>query len=79
MEPKSELARYAFGYSDKKPGWLFWAIHAAMIAYIVFSAIGAAHATTRAELACMRDGPQSEACEIAAMERQQENERRNRH
>jgi hypothetical protein len=42
MEPKSELARYAFGYSDKKPGWLFWAIHAAMIAYIAFAMIGPA-------------------------------------
>jgi hypothetical protein len=39
MEPKSELARYAFGYSDKKPGWLFWAIHAAMIAYIALAMI----------------------------------------
>lgn len=24
--PKSELARYAFGYSDKKPGVTYWAI-----------------------------------------------------
>ena len=35
-EPKGELARYAFGYSDKKPGWLFWAIHAAMLAFVLW-------------------------------------------
>jgi hypothetical protein len=35
-EPKGELARYAFGYSDKKPGWLFWAIHVGMIAFILW-------------------------------------------
>lgn len=36
-EPKGELARYAFGYSDKKPGWLFWLIHLAMISFIVWA------------------------------------------
>jgi len=35
--PKSVLARYAFGYSDKKPGVWFWLIHAAMVAYIIVS------------------------------------------
>jgi hypothetical protein len=35
-EPKGELARYAFGYSDKKPGATFWIIHGLMIAYIVY-------------------------------------------
>jgi uncharacterized membrane protein len=29
--PKSELARYAFGYSDKKPSVTFWVIQAAMV------------------------------------------------
>lgn len=28
--PKSELARYAFGYSDKKPSVAFWVIQAVM-------------------------------------------------
>ena len=38
-EPKSKLARYAYGYSDEKPGWLFWAIHAAMVAFIIGYAV----------------------------------------
>jgi hypothetical protein len=29
-EPKSDLARYAFGYSDKKPHWSFWLMMASM-------------------------------------------------
>lgn len=37
-EPKSELARYAFGYSDKKPGWGYWLIHLAMLAVIILLA-----------------------------------------
>ena len=39
-EPRSELARYAFGYSDKKPGWLFWLIHLAMVAFVLWSFLG---------------------------------------
>jgi hypothetical protein len=39
-EPRSELARYAFGYSDKKPGWLFWLIHLAMVAFITWTMLG---------------------------------------
>lgn len=39
-EPRSELARYAFGYSDKKPGWLFWLIHVAMIAFVLWTMLG---------------------------------------
>lgn len=35
-EPKSEFARYAFGYSDKKP-WGEIAILAAMVAFLVFA------------------------------------------
>lgn len=34
-EPQGELARYAFGYSDKKPGLAFWIIHALMILFIL--------------------------------------------
>ena len=45
-EPRSELARYAFGYSDKKPGWLFWLIHLAMIAFVLWAAFGG-HAQAR--------------------------------
>lgn len=26
--PRGPLARYAYGYTDKKPGWPFWAFHA---------------------------------------------------
>jgi hypothetical protein len=32
--PKSDWARYAYGYSDKKPGAAFWIIHAVMVIYI---------------------------------------------
>jgi hypothetical protein len=39
-EPRSELARYAFGYSDKKPGWLFWLIHLAMVAFVLWAMFG---------------------------------------
>jgi hypothetical protein len=39
-EPRGELARYAFGYSDKKPGWLFWLIHLAMIAFVAWAFLG---------------------------------------
>ena len=35
-EPKGELARYAFGFSDQKPGWLWWVIHAGMVAFVVW-------------------------------------------
>lgn len=28
--PRSELARYAYGYSNKKPGWTYWLIQAAI-------------------------------------------------
>lgn len=35
-EPRGELARYAFGYSDKKPGWAFWIIHVLMVTYIIW-------------------------------------------
>ena len=43
-EPRSELARYAFGYSDKKPGWLFWLIHLAMFAFVAWTMLGHAQA-----------------------------------
>lgn len=36
--PKSEWARYAYGYSDKKPGASFWLIHGAMVAFILYAA-----------------------------------------
>lgn len=35
--PKSELSRYAFGYSDKKPGWLYWSVIAGMVLFIIFA------------------------------------------
>jgi hypothetical protein len=41
-EPKGELARYAYGFSDKKPSRLFWIIHIAMVIYILW--YGIAHA-----------------------------------
>lgn len=33
--PRSEHARYAFGYSDKKPGKMWWAIHVGMVIFVV--------------------------------------------
>lgn len=36
IEPKSELARYAFGYSDKKPSWRFWLIQGALTAFCIW-------------------------------------------
>lgn len=38
-EPRGELARYAFGYSDKKPGVAFWVILAMMIAYVLYNTV----------------------------------------
>lgn len=34
--PKGPLARYAFGYTDKKPGLSFWLIHIAMVAFVLY-------------------------------------------
>lgn len=34
--PRSSFARYAFGWSDKKPDWVDWAIIGGMVAYIVY-------------------------------------------
>ena len=42
----------------------------------MLAGIGQARAGSAAEFACMRDGPMSQACELAAMEREQANERR---
>lgn len=38
-EPRGELARYAFGYSDKKPGWAFWVILVIMVVYILYNGV----------------------------------------
>ena len=43
-EPQSELARYAFGFSDKKPSWLFWAIQAVMLAFVLWAIFSPAFA-----------------------------------
>lgn len=42
-EPKSDIARYAFGYSDKKPGKLFWIIHIAMVVFILINIVQVGH------------------------------------
>lgn len=39
-EPRGELARYAFGYSDRKPGIAWWLIHGAMVAFVALTALG---------------------------------------
>ena len=33
--PRSELARYAFGYSDRKPSRSFWLIFAGMVLFVL--------------------------------------------
>lgn len=38
-QPHSTLFRYAYGYSDKKPGKLFWLIHIAMIIYVLYNMV----------------------------------------
>jgi len=38
-EPKSAAARYAFGYSDRKPGRVWRLIHAAMFAFVIYNAV----------------------------------------
>jgi hypothetical protein len=39
--PRSEHARYAFGYSDKKPGLAWWIITGGMVCFVVLKMIGA--------------------------------------
>jgi hypothetical protein len=34
--PKSEFARYAFGYSDRKPGATYWLIVGGMTAFVIY-------------------------------------------
>ena len=38
-EPRSELARYTFGYSNKKPGKLFWIIHILMVIFVIINLV----------------------------------------
>lgn len=40
-EPRGELACYAFGYSDKKPGVAWWLIHISMAAFVVYKVFNA--------------------------------------
>jgi len=37
-EPRGPLARYAYGYSDEKPGWSYWLI----VAFLVVGSIALA-------------------------------------
>lgn len=39
QEPRGELARYAFGYSDRKPGVVWWLILIIMILYILYNLV----------------------------------------
>jgi hypothetical protein len=36
QQPRSELARYAFGYSDKKPGPSYWIVQLSILAFCVY-------------------------------------------
>jgi hypothetical protein len=46
-EPRGQLARYAFGYSDRKPGATWWLIFAAMVAFIVYNAVSCSAASAQ--------------------------------
>jgi hypothetical protein len=37
--PKSDFNRYAFGYTDKKPGKSFWIIHTILILVIIIGIV----------------------------------------
>lgn len=37
--PRSQLARYTFGYSDEKPHWSFWLMIAGMVAFVLWNAV----------------------------------------
>jgi uncharacterized membrane protein YgcG len=43
-EPQSKAMRYAYGYSDEKPGLFFWILHIAMILFIGYTIISPAPA-----------------------------------
>ncbi len=34
--PQSELSRYAFGWSDKKPSWTYWLIVGGMLVFVIW-------------------------------------------
>lgn len=36
QEPRGELARYAFGYSNRRPGRVWWIMHGIMVAVVVW-------------------------------------------
>jgi len=38
-EPKGELARYAYGFSDKKPGLAWWIIHGVMAGFVAYKMV----------------------------------------
>jgi hypothetical protein len=37
--PRSELSRYAFGYSDKKPGMTYWLVQAVVCAIAIWGVL----------------------------------------
>lgn len=43
-EPRDPLSRYAFGYSDEKPGWGFWVLVGLMTAWVVYKLVSVGHA-----------------------------------
>lgn len=54
-EPRGELARYAFGYSDKKPGLAFWLILAAMVAFILYNGVTKGPSDGRNDFGAIRE------------------------
>lgn len=39
----SSWGRYAFGYSDRRPGVWFWLIHGAMVAFVAYNMFSIGH------------------------------------
>lgn len=37
-EPQDPFNRYAFGFTDKKPGWTYWLIQACIFGGVVYLA-----------------------------------------
>lgn len=68
-EPQSEHARYAYGFTNKKPSWRWWIIQAIMVAIALYSCVSVGHAQAYNKSMCgpwpvMKDWLFTEAGEV---------------
>jgi hypothetical protein len=42
-EPRDEFTRYAFGFSDRKPGLAWWLVQAAVCALALYGCVQGTH------------------------------------